>query len=107
MKKVFLFLVVASVACVVGMVLMAPEPGEARASTVSVTVPAVPALGTKSVVLETGAELHIVQPKKDAPKPRPVAAKAKPKGGLVDCSNAKYREDLTTENGTGVRYCHN
>ncbi len=103
MKKAFLFLVVASVACVVGLALMAPEPTKAHAAA-SFTVPAIPRLDTAPVVLETGAELHIVPAKKEAPKARPVARKAQPKdGALVDCSNAKYR----VREESGVLYCHN
>lgn len=77
MKKAILFLVVAAMACVVGLWLMAPEPAKASAA-VSVKVPAVPALETPPVVLETSAELHLVPSAKPAPKARPAQAKAKP-----------------------------
>ncbi len=77
MKKVILFLAVAACACVVGLALFAPEPTKASAA-VSVTVPAVPALDSPPVVLETGAELHLVPSAKPAPKARPVAKKPAP-----------------------------
>jgi hypothetical protein len=112
MKKVFLFLAVAACAFVVGMVLMAPEPGKARAASGSVQLPAVPALGTPPVVLETSAVLVVADPPKEAPKPRPAPARPRPApkakgGGLVDCGNAKVREVEQTALGTSVRYCHN
>lgn len=79
MKKalaVGLVLLVCSFA--VGLALMAPEPSRANAA-VSVSVPAVPALDSPPVVLETSAVLVLTPARKEAPKPRPVAARPKAK----------------------------
>lgn len=107
MKKLALCLMLVVCSCVVGLALMAPEPTNANAA-VNVQVPAVPALDTPPVVVETGAVLHITPAKKEAPKARPAPARPQLAAkGRVDCSNAKHRDVEQTALGTTVRYCHN
>lgn len=89
MKKVILFLTVASLAFVVGMLLMAPEPSKASAA-VSVSVPAVPALDSPPAVITVGTVLIVADPVEEAPKPRPAPARPRPaKAKTWSCGEPK------------------
>lgn len=108
MKKAFAIAVLLAVGSFsVGMVLMAPDAPKAQAAP-AVRAP-VPVLDVPPppVVLETSAVLIVAPRPKAAPKARPAPAQARPKGGSVDCDNAKVRTHETTALGTGVMYCHN
>lgn len=110
MKKAFavsVLLLVSSFALGVAFLAPSSKPASAASSRVETPVPVLD-VPPPPVVLETSAVLVLADKPKAAPKPRPVAARPKPKAhGLVDCGNAKVRTREEMATGGGVLYCHN